>query len=149
MANYNNKDNDVFNKMKDVNRGAPDSMFEEGRLFTESEYNLNASPREKRDYDIMAYKTMQDIFAADKERNPRIKDWEFNRYLKNLHSGYLEEIIQSEDHPIPTKGSREMYQNLLNDIFAGDVEQLMLSAWNVEGRDKKVDRSNIPAGEKY
>ena len=149
MANYNNKDNDIFNKMKDINRGAPDSMFDEGRLFTESEYNLNASPRQKRDYDIMAYKTMQDIFQADKARNPRIQDWDFNRYLKNLQSRYLEEIIQSEDHPIPTKGSRVIYQNLLNDIFGGDVEQLMLSAWNVERRNKKVDRSNIPAGEKY
>jgi len=151
MAQYkkNNQDNDAFNKMQDLNKGAPDTMFKEGKLFTESEYNLNASPREKRDYDMMAYKTLQDIFAADKARNPRIKDWSFNRYLENLNSSYLEEIIQSEEHPIPTKGSREIYQNLLNDIYGGDVDQLKLSAWNVEKRDSNIDRANIPAGEKY
>ena len=40
-------DDKAFNNMQEGTREAPDRLFKEGRLFTESEYNTRASTKEK------------------------------------------------------------------------------------------------------
>ena len=140
----------AFDAMKDLTRSAPDKMFKDDRVFTESLYNTQATSEEKRSYDRKSFDVLKEIFKADKKRNPKLKDWGFQRYLKNLNSSYLEEIIMSEDHPINLgKEMRPSYEGLLRNVYEGDVDQLKLSAWNIMQEKPTKDRSNIPAGEKY
>ena len=157
MARYNNRgpaledaDNRAFNAMNKVTRSAPDRMFKEGRVFTESVYNTDSTEDERRDYDRKAFSIIHEIFEADKKRNPKLRNWDINRYLSNLNNSYLEDIIMSEDHPLEIGGkAKPSYANLLQDVYEGDVDQLKLSAWNLMKDKPAKDRSNIPAGESY
>ena len=157
MARYNNRgpaledaDNRAFNAMNKVTTGAPDRMFKDDRVFTESVYNTNATEDQRRGYDRKAFSIIHEVFEADKKRNPKLRNWDINRYLSNLHNSYLEDIIMSEDHPINISGeTRPGYANLLQDVYEGDVDQLKLSAWNLMQDKPTKDRSNIPAGEGY
>jgi|TARA_Y100000034_G_scaffold109878_1_gene141562 hypothetical protein len=143
-------DSKAFDAMNNVTKSAPDTMFKDDRVFTESLYNTQATSEERGGYDRRSYDALREIFKADRKRNPKLKDWGFQRYLKNLKSSYLEEIIMSEDHPINLSGEmRPSYERLLSTVYEGDVDQLKLSAWNVMQEKPTKDRSNIPAGEKY
>ena len=153
MAEYDNK---AFNNMKEATASASDKMF------TESEYNINATHKERQDYDLKAYSLLQDLFQEDKAKRPDIKDWDFDRYLANLKNSYLEEkFINSK------KGDPDFYGEagaMLRSVYSDDVGQLKLSARNVssqmtpyeegdEFRPSKRDRSNIsikaPEAEQY
>ena len=147
MAEYDNK---AFNNMQKATAGASDKMF------TESEYNINATHKERQKYDIKAYKLMQEMFQEDQAKNPDIKDWDFDRYLKNVSNSYLtEKFIHSR------KGDPDFYSkagDMLRSVYSDDVDQLKLSASNVSaqmippGRDDESfevrakrarDRSNV------
>ena len=153
MAEYDNK---AFNNMQKATAGASDEMF------TESEYNINATNKERQDYDSRAYKLLQNLFQEDKAKRSDIKDWDFDRYLSNLKNSYLEEkFINSKE------GDPDYYGEagaMLRSVYSDDVGQLKLSARNVssqmapyeEGDEflpSKRDRSNIsikaPEAEQY
>jgi hypothetical protein len=156
MAEYDNK---AFNNMQEATAGASDEMF------TESEYNINATNKERKDYDLKAYSFLQDLFQEDQAKRPDIKDWDFDRYLSNLKDSYLEEkFINSK------KGDPAFYGkagSMLRSVYSDDVGQLKLSARNAaqmlpSGRDdesfevrakRAKDRSNIsikaPEAEQY
>lgn len=149
MAGYDNK---AFNAMNSATRSAPDRMFKDDRVFTESVYNTQATSEERKNYDRRSFDVLSEVFEADQKRNPRLKEWGLKQYLKNLNSSYLEDIIMSKDHPMWEKVGGEMrssYEHLLSTVYEGDVDQLKLSAWNVMQEKPTRDRSNIPAGEKY
>ena len=65
MAEY---DNVAFDAMKDLTRSAPDKMFKDDRVFTESLYNTQATSEEKRRYDRKSFDVLREIFKADKKR---------------------------------------------------------------------------------
>ena len=65
MAEYDNK---AFNNMQKATAGASDKMF------TESEYNINATHKERQDYDSRAYDLLQNLFQEDRAKRPDIKD---------------------------------------------------------------------------
>jgi len=149
MAEYDNK---AFNAMKEGTSKPSDRLFEGGRMFTESEYNMNATHKERMGYDVKAYKFLQNLFEEDKAKSPDIKDWDFKRYLSNLKNSYLEEkfIHSREGDPDYYSEAGEM----LSSIYSDDVEQLKLSAFNVDSemvsyeegdefRPSKRERSNI------
>ena len=160
MAEYDNK---VFNNMQKATAKDSDKMF------TESEYNINATHKERMSYDKEAYKFMQQLFQEDQAKNPDIKDWDFDRYLKNVSPSYLEEKFFHPRDDDPDFYGRA--GDMLNSISEGDVEQLKLSARNISAqiseaykpnlekddykeRSKKVrDRSNVsieaPGASKY
>ena len=150
VPNYSPSDAAAFEAMNNVTKSAPDTMFKDDRVFTESLYNTQATSEERGDYDRRSYDALREIFKADRKRDQKLKNWSFQRYLKNLKSSYLEEIIMSEDHPINLSGEmRPSYERLLSTVYEGDVDQLKLSAWNIMQEKPTKDRSNIPAGEKY
>jgi len=153
MAEYDNK---AFNNMKEATASASDKMF------TESEYNINATHKERQDYDSRAYDLLQNLFQEDKAKRSDIKDWDFDRYLANLKDSYLEEkFINSKE------GDPDFYGKagaMLRSVYSDDVGQLKLSARNFssqmtpyeegdEFRPSKRDRSNIsikaPEAEQY
>ena len=131
-------DNQAFNNMRRATDQAPDRMFKEGKIFTESEYNINATHKERRDYDVKAYRLLQSLFQEDQAKRSDIKDWDFDRYLANLKNSYLEEkFIESKE------GDPDFYGeagSMLRSVYSDDVEQLKLSARNVSAQ-------MIPAGE--
>ena len=145
MAEYDNK---AFSNMQKATSNASDKMF------TESEYNINATDKERKDYDRKAYSFLQDLFQEDKAKRSDIKDWDFDRYLSNLKDSYLEEkFIGSKE------GDPDYYGKagaMLRSVYSDDVGQLKLSARNVHfqmrGREAG-DRSNIsikaPEAEQY
>ena len=161
------EDEYAFKAMKEGAFGAPDKLFENNRMFIESEYNMNASHKERMAYDVDAYRFMQEMFHEDKYKNADIKDWSFDRYLANVSNSYLEEkFIHARE------GDPDFYSkagDMLHSIYEGDVDQFKLSAYNLsaqidqhrvggEGpfdeRAKKVrDRGNVsieaPEAEKY
>ena len=147
MAEYDNK---AFNNMKEATASASDKMF------TESEYNINATNKERQDYDSRAYELLQNLFQEDKAKRSDIKDWDFDRYLSNLKNSYLEEkFINSK------KGDPDYYGEagaMLRSVYSDDVGQLKLSAKNFKGdippRDRPLrSRANIsiesPEAEQY
>ena len=146
MAEYDNK---AFNNMQEATASTSDEMF------TESEYNINATNKERQDYDVKAYSFLQDLFQEDQAKRPDIKDWDFDRYLSNLKNSYLEEkFINSK------KGDPAFYGKagaMLRSVYSDDVDQLKLSARNVSAQMASVseakDRSNIsikaPEAEQY
>jgi hypothetical protein len=147
-------DNRAFNNMQRATRRAPDRMFKEDRLFTESEYNTNASNKERIEYDAQAYRILRELYKEDKNKD-RFQTFNFSEFLENVGSKYLEEKFRYS-----RKDDPEYYSeagDLLKNIYGGDVEQLKLSAFNVESQllPKAVarDRSNIsikaPEAEKY
>jgi len=147
-------DDRAFDNMQRVTRRAPDRMFKEGRLFTESEYNTNATTKERRNYDSKAYSILKNLYEEDKAKD-RFQTFDFPQFLENVGSKYLEEkFIHSR------KGDPKYYSeagDLLRDIYGGDTEQLKLSAFNFESKllseEGARDRSNVsikaPEAEKY
>ena len=145
MAEYDNK---AFKNMQEATASTSDEMF------TESEYNINATNKERQDYDSRAYKLLQNLFKEDKAKRPDIKDWDFDRYLSNLKNSYLEEkFINSKE------GDPDYYGEagaMLRSVYSDDVGQLKLSARNVSSQmrgGETRDRSNIsikaPEAEQY
>ena len=136
MAEYDNK---AFNNMKEATASASDKMF------TESEYNMNATNKERQDYDSRAYDLLQNLYHEDKAKYSDIKDWDFDRYLANLKDSYLEEkFIGSKE------GDPDYYGKagaMLRSVYSDDVGQLKLSARNVSSQmalaSEARDRSNI------
>ena len=146
MAEYDNK---AFKNMQEATASTSDEMF------TESEYNINATNKERQDYDFRAYRLLQNLFQEDKVKRSDIKDWDFDRYLSNLKNSYLEEkFINSKE------GDPDYYGEagaMLRSVYSDDVGQLKLSARNVSSQMKSVseakDRANIsiksPEAEQY
>ena len=147
MAEYDNK---AFNNMKEATASASDKMF------TESEYNINATNKERQDYDSRAYELLQNLFQEDKAKRPDIKDWDFDRYLSNLKNSYLEEkFINSKE------GDPDYYSeagDMLRSVYSDDASQLILSAKNFKGDipsriGRERSRANIsikaPEAEQY
>ena len=146
MAEYDNK---AFSSMQKATAGASDEMF------TESEYNINATNKERQGYDSRAYKLLQNLFQEDKAKRSDIKDWDFNKYLANLKDSYLEEkFINSKE------GDPDYYGEagaMLRSVYSDDIGQLKLSARNVSSQmatdGEARDRSNIsikaPEAEQY
>ena len=136
MAEYDNK---AFKNMQEATASTSDEMF------TESEYNINATNKERQDYDSRAYKLLQSLFQEDKAKRSDIKDWDFDRYLSNLKNSYLEEkFINSKE------GDPDYYGEagaMLRSVYSDDVGQLKLSARNVSSQmalaSEARDRSNI------
>ena len=129
MAEYDNK---AFNAMEKATEDKSSNMF------TESEYNVNATHKERMDYDVKAYRLLQNLFQEDQAKSPNIKDWDFKRYLSNLKGSYLsEKFLHSK------KGDPDFYSeagDMLRSVYSDDTDQLILSASNLEAQ-------MIPAGE--
>jgi len=143
-------DDRVFGNMQRSTNRAPDRLFENGRMFTESEYNTRATTVERGEYDSKAYFLLKDLYNEDKKKD-RFQTLNFSQYLQNLDNDYIEEkfLHARKDDP-------EFYKdagNLLSDIYAGDPEQLKLSAYNVHASTSRRDRSNVsikaPGAERY
>tara|TARA_Y100000034_G_scaffold130953_1_gene190634 strand:+ start:601 stop:1080 length:480 start_codon:yes stop_codon:yes gene_type:complete len=135
-------DNAAFNNMQKATAKASDRLFESGRIFSESEYNTNATNKERSSYDEKAYQFLQELYKEDKAESPDIKDWDFGRYLSNLSNSYLEEkfIHARKDDPDYYGKAGEM----LRSIYSDDAEQFKLSAYNVYSKDlSKDDESNV------
>ena len=132
MAEYDNK---AFNNMKEATASASDKMF------TESEYNINATNKERQDYDSRAYELLQNLFQEDKAKRSDIKDWNFNKYLDNLKDSYLEEkFINSKE------GDPDYYGEagaMLRSVYSDDVGQLKLSARNVSAQISEAYKPNL------
>ena len=80
MAEY---DNNAFNAMKKA------TTNKASNLFTESEYNVNATHKERMDYDSESYSLLHNLYREDKAKISDIKDWDFDRYLSNLKNSYV------------------------------------------------------------
>ena len=142
-------DDKAFDNMRRATDRAPDRMFKEGRMFTESEYNTRASTKERLDYDQKAYSFLQDLFQEDRAKRSDIKDWDFDRYLVNLKNSYLEEkFIESKEGDPDFYGEAGL---MLRSVYADDVEQLKLSAHNflAQRRDKANVSIKAPQAEGY
>ena len=142
-------DDKAFDNMRRATDRAPDRMFKEGRMFTESEYNTRASTKERLDYDQKAYSFLQDLFQEDRAKRSDIKDWDFDRYLVNLKNSYLEEkFIESREGDPDFYGEAGL---MLRSVYADDVEQLKLSAHNflAQRRDKANVSIKAPQAEGY
>ena len=147
MAEYDNK---AFNAMQNVTKGKASN------LFTESEYNINATHEERMGYDSKAYELLHKLYREDKNKIPDIKDWDFDRYLSNLKNSYLEEkFINSKE------GDPDYYSeagDMLRSVYSDDASQLILSAKNFKGDipsriGRERSRANIsikaPEAEQY
>ena len=122
MAKY---DNEVFNAMQIATEGKASN------LFTESEYNANATHEERMNYDSKAYGLLHKLYKEDKAKNSDIKDWDFDRYLANVKGSYLEEKFihaRKEDPDYYSKAG-----DMLRSVYSDDVSQLLLSAKNFKG----------------
>ena len=138
-------DRDTFNKMQTATREAPDRMFKEGRIFTESPYNTTFDDLGRYGADRNAFQVLHQLFEVDKSESPNVKDWDFSRYLENLSNSRLEEIFTKTK-----KGDPSFYNkagDLLSKVYANDVDQLKLSAYNFYAskgnRGTPIDRSNV------
>jgi len=133
-------DNMAFDSMQRATHRAPDRLFEEGRVFTESEYNTKATTAERGEYDSKAYFLLKDLYSEDMKQD-KFQTLNFSQYLQNLDNEYIKEkFIHAR------KGDPEFYKdagNLLRDIYGGDPEQLKLSAYNVHASTGQRDRSNV------
>tara|TARA_Y100000310_G_C20466736_1_gene708017 strand:- start:416 stop:895 length:480 start_codon:yes stop_codon:yes gene_type:complete len=157
-----NVDDTVFNHMKTSNKQASDRLFEQGRVFAESEYNMNATSKERKLYDAQAYEILSQLYDEDKKKD-KFQTLNFSQFLENLDNDYLEEKFLHSRKDDPKYYSKA--GKLLRNVYSGDVEQLKLSAFNMEsqmvprgpGPDSlytpKRDRSNVsikaPGAERY
>jgi|TARA_Y100000034_G_C6686749_1_gene302195 hypothetical protein len=139
-------DRETFNKMQTATREAPDRMFKEGRVFTESPYNTTYDDLARYGADRNSFQILQQLFEEDKTKSEHIKDWDFDRYLKNLSNSRLEELFSGE----AMEGDPDFYGRageLLSSTFADDIDQLKLSAYNFYAskgnRGASIDRSNV------
>ena len=138
-------DRDTFNEMQRVTSQAPDRMFKEDRVFTESPYNTTFDDLGRYGADRNSFQVLHQLFEVDKAESPNVKDWDFSRYLENLSNSRLEEIFTKTK-----KGDPSFYNKageLLSKVYADDVDQLKLSAYNFYASQGKrgtpIDRSNI------
>ena len=143
-------DESAFDSMQSITKGKASN------LFTESEYNANATHEERMNYDSKAYRFLHKLYKEDKSKNSDIKDWDFDRYLANVKESYLEEKFihaRKEDPDYYSEAG-----NMLRNIYSGDPSQLVLSAKNFKGdipsrvgRDRS--RANVsikaPGAESY
>ena len=141
-------DDRAFNNMRRATDRAPDNLFKEGRMFTESEYNTMANTEERLSYDKEAYGVLAELYSEDKAKD-RFSELDFLQFLGTLKNEYIEEKFTYPKETDPryySEGGR-----LLGDIYGGDAEQLKLSAYNFY-TDKR-DRANVsikaPGAEKY
>ena len=139
-------DRDTFNKMQTATREAPDRMFKEDRVFTESPYNTTYDDLARYGADRNSFQILQQLFEEDKTKRESIKDWDFGRYLENLSNSRLEELFSKE----PREGDPAFYSkagDLLRNTYSDDIDQLKLSAYNFyasKGRKgAPIDRSNV------
>ena len=148
-------DRDTFNEMQRVTRQAPDRMFKDDKVFTESQYNTSFNDLERYVADRNSFQILQQLFEKDKASSPNIKDWDFGRYLENLSSSRLEEVFTKNREDDPSFYRKA--EDLLSDVYANDADQLKLSARNFYAskgeRGAPIDRSNIsvdaPKGGKW
>ena len=140
-----NPNNQAFNNMQEVTLEAPDKMFKDDRVFTESPYNTTFNIRERHRADSRSFDILHQLFEKDKAESPNIKNWDFGRYVENLSSSRLEELFTKNQ-----KGDPDFYRkggDLLMDAYSDDADQLKLSAYNfynTTGKSSnKADRSNI------
>ena len=140
----------AFDAMKMATKGKASN------LFTESEYNINATHEERMGYDSKAYELLHKLYREDKNKIPDIKDWDFDRYLSNLKNSYVEEKFINAKKEDPDYYSEA--GDMLRSIYSDDVDQLKLSASNFKGDipsriGKKRSRANIsikaPGAERY
>ena len=156
MANYGKDiDRDTFNEMQRVTREAPDRMFKDDKVFTESPYNTTFDDLARYNADEDSYQILEKLFEQDKISSPNIKDWDFDRYVENLSSSRLGELFTKSRKDDP--GFYHKAGNLLSEVYADDPDQLKLSARNFFAskgkRGASIDRSNIsvkaPKGGKW
>ena len=156
MAYYGKDVNrDTFNEMQRVTREAPDKMFKDDKVFTESPYNTTFDDLSRYTADRNSFQILQQLFEKDKASSPSIKDWDFGRYVENLSSSRLEELFTKNREGDPSFYRKA--EDLLSDVYASDVDQLKLSARNFYAskgeRGAPIDRSNIsvdaPKGGKW
>ena len=148
-------DRDIFNEMQRVTREAPDRMFKDDKVFTESPYNTALNDIERYTADRNSFQVLQQLFEEDRASSPDIKDWDFGRYIENLSSSRLSELFTESREGDPSFYSKA--GDLLSKVYADDADQLKLSARNFytsKGeRGAPVDRSNIsvkaPKGGKW
>ena len=137
MAEYDNK---AFSNMQKATSNASDKMF------TESEYNINATHKERMDYDFKAYRLLEKLYREDKAKISDIEDWDFDKYLSNLKTSYLEEKFINARKEDPDYYSEA--GDMLRSIYSDDASQLILSAKNFKGDipsriGKERSRANI------
>jgi len=137
MAEYDNK---AFSNMQEATRNKASN------LFTESEYNVNATHKERMDYDFKAYRLLDKLYREDKDNISDIEDWDFDRYLSNLKPSYLEEKFINARKEDPDYYSEA--GNMLRSVYSDDASQLILSAKNFKGDipsriGKERSRANI------
>mgnify|MGYP003152676693 CR=1 FL=1 len=148
-------DRNTFDEMQRVTREAPDRMFKDDKVFTESQYNTSFNDIERYTADRNSFQILQQLFEEDKASSPNIKDWDFGRYVENLSSSRLGELFTKN-----REGDPKFYrkaQDLLSRVYADDPDQLKLSARNFYAskgeRGAPIDRSNIsvkaPKGGKW
>tara|TARA_Y100000310_G_C20199016_1_gene585994 strand:- start:65 stop:583 length:519 start_codon:yes stop_codon:yes gene_type:complete len=139
-------DRDTFNKMQTATREAPDRMFKEDRVFTESPYNTTYDDLARYGADKHSFQILEQLFEEDKTKNASVKNWDFDRYLENISNSRLEELFLGERR----EGDPSFYGkagDLLRDTYADDIDQLKLSAYNFYAskgdRGAQIDRSNV------
>ena len=148
-------DRDTFDEMQRVTRQAPDRMFKDDKVFTESPYNTALNDLERYVADRNSFQILQQLFEEDKASSPDIKDWDFGRYIENLSSSRLGELFTKSRKDDP--GFYHKAGDLLRNVYADDADQLKLSARNFYAskgeRGAPIDRSNIsvkaPKGGKW
>jgi|TARA_Y100000296_G_C5101710_1_gene220317 hypothetical protein len=111
MAEY---DNNAFNAMKKA------TTNKASNLFTESEYNLFATDKERKGYDIKAYDILKGMYDVDRAKN-EFKNIDFDKYLDLLKPSLFEERVLSRE------GDQKMGDFFL-DIYEGDFDQFKASA---------------------
>jgi hypothetical protein len=143
-------DESAFDSMQSVTKD------KSSNLFTESEYNINATHEERMGYDSKAYEFLHKLYREDKDKISDIKDWEFDRYLSNLKGSYLEEKFINAKEGDPDYYSKA--GDMLRSVYSDDVDQMILSARNFKGDDpsrigKNRSRANVsikaPGAESY
>jgi len=147
MAEYDNK---AFSNMQEATKNKASN------LFTESEYNVSATHKERMDYDFKAYRLLEKLYREDKAKISDIEDWDFDKYLSNLKTSYLEEKFINARKEDPDYYSEA--GNMLRSVYSDDASQLILSAQNFKGDipsrvGREKSRANIsieaPEAEQY
>ena len=111
MAEYDNK---AFNNMQKATKNKAST------LFTESEYNLSASKKERKAYDAKAYDVLVGMWERDRVKN-EFKNIDFDRYIELLKPSLFEGRVLARE------GDKKLGDFFL-DIYEGDVDQFKASA---------------------
>ena len=141
-------DDRAFDNMQEATGRAPDRLFKEGRMFTESEYNTRATRAERQTYDKGAYNILAELYSEDKSSG-KFDDLNFEQFLGVLNNSYLQEkfMYPKEEDPLYYRQGGV----LLSDVYGGDPEQLKLSAYNfyADGTDKSNISVAAPDSDRY